>query len=138
MTKVAIRSVIRVHDYSLCVESWNWTGHQASCCFISRMLETKKYLDSSFFMNYVILNLYDKKKTKNERIINRYALRKLMDEFLASNRQYSLKDFKKLLIEEFKQAQKKEEKTDKVIIKKFEHLIKEYKKNKQKALDNLR
>ena len=33
---------------------------------------------------------------------------------------------------------KKEEKTDKVIIKKFEHLIKEYKKNKQKALDNLR
>ena len=70
--------------------------------------------------------------------MNRYALRKLMDEFLASNRQYSLKDFKKLLSEEFKQAKKKEEKTDKEIIKKFEHLIKEYKKNKQKALDNLR
>lgn len=101
-------------------------------------LETKKYLDSSFFMDYVILNLSEKKKTKKERVMNRYALRKLMDEFLASNRQYSLKDFKKLLSEEFKQAKKKEEKTDKEIIKKFEHLIKEYKKNKQKALDNLR
>ena len=61
-----------------------------------------------------------------------------MDEFLASNGQYSLKDFKKLLAEEFKQAKKKEEKTDKEIIKKFEHLISEYKKNKQRALDYLR
>ncbi len=101
-------------------------------------LETKKYLDSSFFMNYVILNLSEKKKTKEERVMNRYALRKLMDEFLASNGQYSLKDFKKLLAEEFKQAKKKEEKTDKEIIKKFEHLISEYKKNKQRALDYLR
>lgn len=100
--------------------------------------ETKKYLDSAFFMDYVILNFSEKRKTKEERVMNRYALRKLMDEFLTSNRQYSEKDFKKLLTEEFKLAKKKEAKTDKEIIKKFEHLINDYKKNKLKALDNLR
>ncbi len=101
-------------------------------------LTTKSYLDSAFFMDYIILNIPENRKIKEERVMNRYALKKLMNEFLSSNRQYSLKDFKKLLEEEFKEAKKLEEKTDKEIIKKFDNLIKEYKKNKRKALDNLR
>lgn len=101
-------------------------------------LSTKNYMDGSFFMDYVILNYSENKKTKKERIMNRYALTKLMEEFLSSNREYSLKDFKKLLTEEFKSAKKKEEKLDKEIIKKVDKLINEYKMNKRKALDCLK
>ena len=49
-----------------------------------------------------------------------------------------MKEFKKILEEEFKLALAKEEKTDKEIIKGFKTLLKHYRKNKQDAFAYLR
>ena len=98
----------------------------------------KNRMDVSFFLDYTILNDFDNRKTYKEDQINRYALKKLINEFVTNNRKYSEKDFKKLLAEEFKNVKDEEMKTDKSIIKKFDTLLKNYRKNKQKAFDYLR
>jgi hypothetical protein len=95
-------------------------------------------MDMSFFLNYVILNNFDNKKTYKEDQINRYALKKLINDFVVNNRKYSEKQFKKLLIEEFKNVRETEIRTDKDIIKKFNTLLKNYRRNKQKAFGYLR
>ena len=61
-----------------------------------------------------------------------------MEDFIANNRNHSMKEFKKILQEEFKLALEKEEKTDKEIIKRFKNLLKHYRKNKQDAFAYLR
>lgn len=101
-------------------------------------IKTKKNMDMSFFLDYVILNNFDNKKTYEEDQINRYALKKLINDFIVNNRKYSEKEFKKLLTEEFKLATENEKKTDKDIIKKFKGLLKGYNKNKQLAFSRLR
>ena len=100
--------------------------------------KTKNRMDMAFFLDYVILNESDSNKTFKEDKINRYALRKLIDDFIINNRKYSEKEFKKILNEEFKLAHEKELKTDKEIIKKFKGLLKGYRKNKQDAFAYLR
>ena len=100
--------------------------------------KTKNRMDMAFFLDYVILNESDSNKTFKEDKINRYALRKLIDDFIINNRKYSEKEFKKILNEEFKLAHEKELKTDNEIIKKFKGLLKEYRKNKQDAFAYLR
>ena len=100
--------------------------------------KTKNRMDMAFFLDYVILNESDSNKTFKEDKINRYALRKLINDFMINNRKYSEKEFKKILTEEFKLAHEKELKTDKEIIKKFKGLLKGYRKNKQDAFACLR
>lgn len=100
--------------------------------------KTKNRMDMAFFLDYVILNESDSNKTFKEDKINRYALRKLINDFMINNRKYSEKEFKKILTEEFKLAHEKELKTDKEIIKKFKGLLKGYRKNKQDAFAYLR
>lgn len=95
-------------------------------------------MDGAFFLDYVILNELDNNKTYKKDQINRYALKKLMEDFIANNRNHSMKEFKKILQEEFKLALEKEEKTDKEIIKRFKNLLKHYRKNKQDAFAYLR
>ena len=85
-----------------------------------------------------VLNELDNNKTYKKDQINRYALKKLMEDFIANNRNHSMKEFKKILQEEFKLALEKEEKTDKEIIKRFKNLLKHYRKNKQDAFAYLR
>lgn len=100
--------------------------------------KTKNRMDGAFFLDYIILNEMDNNKTIKKDQINRYALKKLMEDFLANNRNRSMKEFKKILEEEFKLALAKEEKTDKEIIKGFKTLLKHYRKNKQDAFVYLR
>ena len=100
--------------------------------------KTKNRMDMSFFLDYVIVNETENKKTYKEDQINRYALKKLINDFIINNRKYSENEFKKLITEEFKLAREKEYKTDKEIVKKFKTLLKGYRKNKQDAFAYLR
>ena len=50
-------------------------------------------MDGAFFLDYVILNELDNNKTYKKDQINRYALKKLMEDFIANNRNHSMKEF---------------------------------------------
>ena len=95
-------------------------------------------LKPSEYLIELIKDSIDNNKTYKKDQINRYALKKLMEDFIANNRNHSMKEFKKILQEEFKLALEKEEKTDKEIIKRFKNLLKHYRKNKQDAFAYLR
>lgn len=77
--------------------------------------ELKEKFDSSYYVNYALMdNLSDNKKEEEK--VNKFYIRKLLEKFNEENKDLDLKDFKKLITDEYKEIKEKQEKHERKIL----------------------
>lgn len=95
--------------------------------------ELKEEMDSSFLLDYLILNDFYKKKEVTPTKIRKYQLNKVIQSFLNSNTNFDERQFKKLLMAEFKKVRGERNKKQLRIVNVVKREIAKY----NKSYDNI-
>ena len=91
-------------------------------------------LNMAFFLDYSILNTLQKEKKFSKKEINKYYIKKLIKDFIAENENVTEKDFKKILVNEFKEVKKERAKARREIMRIMKSSLNKYEQIKKAIL----
>lgn len=97
----------------------------------------KDEMDYSFYLDYLILNSFYKKKEVTPMKIRKYYLDKIIKDFIENNDTYDEKKFKKLLMNEFKTIKNEKIRSEAQIVRTVNNEIKRYEKASNALMDLL-